>query len=197
MVLGLIVCLGDLTAAHRAVTGADKLSKNTSAIKTNVELFGIGANVQVDVKGGGEAVRGSIRSIADENFVVASKDSVGEHSIAYDQVRNLTLTKLTYKASGQPDPAAVRRVAAGCGVGKKVRVTLADGKKVKGVIQSIDKDHFTLLANSQAQSSQIAYGDVQQIGSGGMSTGTSWIILGGIVGAIVIVIAVVVSATSG
>lgn len=195
-VVGLIVCLVQLTLADLTMARGAKSSDDTAAIKQKVEMFGVGAKVEMTIKGG-QMMRGTIQSITNEDFALTSKGSGSDRRIAYDQVERLTLTKLTYKASGQPDPAEARRVVAGWGVGKKIRVTLVDGRTLKGVIQSMDGDSFTLLANGATEPNRIAYGNVQQVGTGGMSTGTSWAILGGAVGGVVIVLAVLFSQMGG
>jgi small nuclear ribonucleoprotein (snRNP)-like protein len=159
-------------------------------------MFGVGATLEVEVKGS-ETVRGTIQSIADQEFVVAPQSSAGARHVAYDQLRGLILPQRTYKASGQPNAAEARRVVAGWGVGKKIRVTLADGRQLKGAIPSMDMEHFALLANTPAAATELAYSDVRQIGSGGMSTGMLYAILGGIVAGVVVVVAVVLSQTSG
>ncbi len=196
VVIGLIICLLHLTVADIAVGRGVISSENSAKIKQRVEMLGVGASLEVEVKGS-ETVRGTIQSIADQEFVVAPKSSVGERHIAYDQVRGLILPQRTYKASGQPNAAEARRVVAGRGVGKKIRVTWADGRQLKGAIQSMDMEHFTVQAKEPAAATEVAYSDVRQIGSGGMSTGMQYAILGGIVAGVVIVVAVVLSQTSG
>ena len=88
-------------------------------------------------------------------------------------------------------------MVAGWGVGKAIRVTLADGRKLKGKIQTIDMEHFSLLANPQAAPFKIAFTDVQQVESGGMTSRTGWLILGGAVGGFIILVAILGSVMTG
>ena len=90
-----------------------------------------------------------------------------------------------------------RRVVVGWGKGKAVRVTLADGRKIKGKIQTIDSEHFTLLPKSQAEPARIAFTDVQQVETGGMTSRTGWLILGGAAGGLLILVVILGSATTG
>jgi ribosome maturation factor RimP len=187
--IGLVVCLMHLSVADLAMARGGKTRTSPTTIKHTVELFGVGAKLEVSLKGGDQLL-GTIQSIGEQDFVVAPSGATLARHIAYDQVQRLRLAKLSYSASGQPDPAEARRVVAGWGVGKAIRVTLADGRKLKGKIQTIDMEHFSLLANSQAAPVQLAFTDVQQVGTGGMTPGVQWAILGGAVAAVVIAVAV-------
>jgi ribosome maturation factor RimP len=195
-VMGLIVCLLNLTLADLTMARGAKSSDDAAAIKQKVEMFGVGAVVDIYPEGG-ERFRGTIQSIGKEDFVVAPRGSAPARHIAFDRVQRLSLTNLSYKAVGQPDPAAARRAVAGWGVGSKIRVTRADGSKLKGRIQTLDMQQFALLPDSQSEPVQIPFTDVQQVGSGGMSSGMQWGILGAVVGGVVIVFAALASAMSG
>lgn len=194
--IGLVVCLMHLSVADVAMARGVKTTTDPTTVKHTVELLGVGAKVEVGFKGG-EQLQGAIQSTGEQEFVIAPSGSSPVLHIAYDQVQRLSLTKRSYKASGQPDPGEARRVVAGWGVGKAIRVTLADGRKLKGKIQTMDMDHFSLLPNSQAEPVQVAYTDMQQVGTGGMTTGTQWAILGGIVAGVVVVLAVLASKMGG
>jgi hypothetical protein len=189
-VIGLIVCLMQLSVADLAMARGVKTTTDPTTVKHTVELSGVGTNVEVGFKGG-EQVHGAIQSIGEQDFAVAPSDSAVVRHIAYVKVQRLNLTQRSYKASGQPDPGAARRVVAGWGVGSAIRVTLADGRKFKGRIQTMDMDHFSLLPNSHVSPVQVAYTDVQQVGTGGLTTGQNWVIAAGIVGGIAIVVMVV------
>ena len=194
--IGLVVCLMHLSVAELAMARGGKTRTNPTTVKHTVELVGVGVKLEVTLKGGDQLL-GAIQSIGEQDFVVAPSGSTLARHIAYDQVQRLRLTKLSYSASGQPDPAEARRVVAGWGVGKAIRVTLADGRKLKGKIQTIDMEHFSLLANSQAAPVQLAFTDVQQVGTGGMRTGYQWAILGGVVCGVVVALAVLASQMGG
>jgi hypothetical protein len=166
------------------------------AIKQRVELLGVGAIVEVNPKGGGQ-LRGVIQSIGEQDFVLGPIGPSVVRHFAYDQVQRVSFTKLSYKAAGHPDPAQARRVVAGWGVGKAVRVTLADGRKLKGKIWSMDMEHFSLRADARARPVYIAYAELRQVQSGGTTSRTQWLILGSAVGGFIILAGLLGSAMSG
>jgi len=194
-VIGLVICLMQLSVADVAMARGGKTTTDPTTVKHTVKLSGVGTKVEVGFKGG-EQVHGAIQSIGEQDFVVAPSDSAVVRHIAYDQVQRLNLTQRSYKASGQADPGEARRVVAGFGVGKAIRVTLADGRKLKGKIQTMDTDHFSLLPNSQAAPIQVAYTDVQQVGTGGLTTGQNWVIGASLIGGIAVVVIVVMATLS-
>lgn len=61
----------------------------------------------------------------------------------------------------------------------------------------MNMDHFLLLPNSQAEPVQLAYTDVQQVGTGGLTTGTQLAIVGGALLGAVLALALCISQTSG
>jgi ribosome maturation factor RimP len=173
-----------LSMADVALGRGVKTVTDPTTVKHTVELVGVRAKVEVVLKGG-KQVHGAIQSIGEQDFVVAPSESSVVRHIAYDQVQRLNLTQRSYKASGQPDPGEARRAVAGWGVGKAIRVTLADGRKLKGEIRTLDMDHFSLLPSSQAEPVQLAYTEVQQVGTGGMPVGKQWAIFGGVFAGVV------------
>jgi small nuclear ribonucleoprotein (snRNP)-like protein len=181
-----------LSVANLAMARGAKTTTDPTTVKHTVKLVGVGTKLEVSLKGGDQLL-GTIQSMGEQDFVVAPSGATPARHIGYAQVQRLRLSKLSYHGSGQPDAAEARRAVAGWGVGKAIRVTLADGRKLNGKIQTIDMEHFSLLANSQAAPVQLAFTDVQQVGTGGMSPGVQWAILGGAVAAVVIVLAVLVS----
>jgi ribosome maturation factor RimP len=194
--IGLVIVLMHVYVADLAMARSVKSSVDPAATKLRVELMGAGAKVEVKFRAD-VRWQGTIQSIGDDGFVMTHGDAQTNSHVAYDQVMGLTLSKLSYKAAGQPDASEARRVVAGWGVGKAIRVTLVDGRKLKGEIQSMDKDHFMLLSNSQPEPYQIAYSGVRQVGTGGMTTGTSWALVGIVFGTLVVVLAIMAKATSG
>jgi hypothetical protein len=101
-------------------------------------------------------------------------------------VAQLRLAKLTYRASGQVDPAEAKRVVAGLGVGKHIMVKTAAGQEFHGNIQAIEPDQFIMLPDHQAAPVQIAYNDVRQLGPN-LSTGAKIGIIAGAVGAGIVI----------
>ena len=194
-VIGLIVCLVQLSAADLVTARGTRSSDDPAKVKEKVEVLGVKSKVEVNVKGG-DRLLGTIQSIGEDGFELATSGGPSRH-ISYDQVRSINLTKPTYRASGQPDPVEARRAVVSWGAGKAIRVSLADGRKLKGKIQTIDAEHFTLTPNSQAEPVEIAFTEVQQVEPGGMTSRTGWLILGAAAGGLIIVGAILASAMSG
>ena len=106
----------------------------------------------------------------------------------YGNVAQLNLAKNTYKATGQPDSVAVRRVVAELGVGHHIMVKTSEAREYHGNIVAIAAESFTVLPDHTATPVQIAYNSVQQMGPN-MSKGTkiALIVLAGVAVAVVIV----------
>lgn len=177
----LLLPLGDVAAWLEAAT-----PPNPALAKRQVDQFGVGAKVKIQLADG-KKLKGSISAIEDEAFLLASKADGSPQRVAYDQVAQLKLAKLTYKAVGQPDPAEARRVVLGLGAGHHVQVKTTAGKEYHGNIQAIDPDSFTILCDHQTASVQIAYNDVLHVGPN-LSTGAKVAI------GVIVVVAIVVIA---
>ncbi len=114
--------------------------------------------------------------------------------VAYDQVAELKLAKVTYKASGQPDATAAKRVVAGLGIGRHIVVKTTEGKEYHGNIRAIDLESFAVQPDHQAAAVQIAYSEVIQLGPN--LSKTAWILIGvgvGVVVTLIIIGAVIAS----
>ena len=76
---------------------------------------------------------------------------------------------MNYKASGETDLVAVKRILYVVGTGKHVLVRTRDSRKVRGRIQTIGQDHFILETGgspptgSSTGSFQIAYKEVLEM----------------------------------
>jgi hypothetical protein len=81
----------------------------------------------------------------------------------YDQVAELRLADLYYKAKGSPDAIEARRTVLGLGIGKHVLVKYGNGRKIRGKIEMIDRDHFAVLPDHQSSSLQVSYDDTWQL----------------------------------
>ncbi|HZO98851.1 MAG TPA: hypothetical protein VFD30_01010 [Terriglobia bacterium] len=88
-------------------------------------------------------------------------------------------------------------MVASWGTGKTIRVTMADGRKLRGKIQTIGTEDFTLVSKSQSEPVKIAFADVQPVEGGGTTTGTWLSILGSIVGGVIVLGVLWGRATSG
>lgn len=76
----------------------------------------------------------------------------------------------------------------GAGEKSRVRVTLANGTRLKGHISKIEETSFEVTGKAASQSSPIAYSEVQKIQGPGLSTGAK---VGIGVGVAVVVVAIV------
>ena len=161
VVLGLVVCLGYLPVADVATLAATR--PDSAFAKQQIDQFGVGAKVKIQLADG-KKLKGTISAIEDGGFLLASKADGAPQRVAYDQVAQLKLAKLTYKAAGQPDPAEARRVVLGLGVGKHIMVKTAAGKEYHGLIVAIEDGGFAVMPDKQATAVQIAYNDVLQLG---------------------------------
>ena len=163
LVIALVTCLlllplGDVAASLNAAK-----PPNPTVAKQQVDQFGVGAKVKIQLADG-KKLKGSISAIEDEGFLLVSKADGAPQRVAYDQVAQLKLAKLTYKAAGQPDPAEARRVVLGLGVGKHIMVKTAAGKEYHGLIVAIEDGGFAVMPDKQATPVQIAYSGVVQLG---------------------------------
>jgi len=183
-VIGLVICLMQLSLADVALS-ADTSVPNPSLTRQRVDQFGVGAKVKVELTNG-KKFKGSIQSIEDGGFLLAAAKAGSPTRVPYGNVAQLKLAKNTYKATGQPDSVAVRRVVAELGVGHHIMVKTSEAKEYHGNIVAIAAESFTVLPDHTAAPVQIAYNNVQQMGPN-MSRG-SWIALGVLVGVAVVVI---------
>jgi small nuclear ribonucleoprotein (snRNP)-like protein len=134
---------------------------DTTLIQQQVTGLGVGADVKVKLADG-KKLRGRIQGITDQSFQLALKREGTSEAIAYDQVAELGLTDLYYKAKGSPDAAEARRTVVGLGIGKHVLVKYGSGIKIRGTIEMIDTDHFAVLRDHQSTSLQVSYDDTWQ-----------------------------------
>jgi ribosome maturation factor RimP len=172
-----------------AVAFAAAAAPAPTAVKQQIDQFGIGAKVKLQLTDG-KKLKGSISAIEDEAFLLTSKQQGSPQRVAYDQVAQLKLAKLTYKAAGQPDPAEARRVVLGLGVGKHIMVKTAAGKEYHGLIVAIEEGGFAVMPDKQTAPVQVAYSDVVQLGPN-LSTGAKVAIIIGVSVGVVTTIAII------
>jgi ribosome maturation factor RimP len=183
-VIGLVICLMQLSLADVALS-AETTVPNPSLARQRVDQFGVGAKVKVELTNG-KKFRGSIQSIEDGGFLLAAAKAGSPTRVPYVDVAQLNLAKNTYKATGQPDSVAVRRVVAELGVAHHIMVKTSEAKEYHGNIVAIAAESFTVLPDHTAAPVQIAYNNVQQMGPN-MSK-TDWIVIGALAGVAVVVI---------
>ncbi len=169
--VGLVILfLAPALASGQTVNAPDRLRAarqakavpNPDSVKQRVDELGVGARVKVKLAGG-KKLRGSIEAIDEEGFLLSSQRKAARRHIAYTQVARLKLAKRSYRAAGQPDPLEARRVVAALGVGEHVMVKVPGGKKLRGRIQAIEAEHFTLRLDREGTTTQIAYNQVWRV----------------------------------
>lgn len=160
--------------------------------KQQLQLLGVGAAVKLKLASG-EKLRGSIRAIDADSLDLISRREGLPRRITYDEVTELKLAKLTYRSSGQPNAEEARRVVAGLGVGRHIAVKVTSGKKCRGHLQAINEDQFVLLLDREAKLVEIVYSDVQELGPNLSRGAKIAIIVGGVVVAVVVILAVALS----
>jgi len=162
-VLGLVVCMIYLPMADTGLAATDTRLPNPGLTKQHLAEFGVGAKVKVELTNG-KKYRGSIQSIGDGEFLLASDKAGSPTQVPYGDVAKLNLAKNTYKATGQPDAVEVRRVVAELGVGHHIVVKTSEAKEYHGNIVALGAENFTMLPDHQAAPVQIAYGQTHQLG---------------------------------
>ncbi len=162
--IGLVTCLLAVPFSDLGASPQGKAPPNPTLVKQQVHQLGVGAYVKVKLTDA-KKLRGTIEAVDDEGFLLISGRHPSPRRIAYNQVARLRLVKLSYRASGQPDPAEARRVVTALGIGNHITVKIAGGKKHHGQIQAIEPDHFTLELVEKVDSPtlQIAYRDVWRV----------------------------------
>jgi hypothetical protein len=79
-------------------------------IQQRITGLGVGADVKVKLADG-KKLRGNIEAIADQSFELALKRDRTSEAIAYDQIAELRLADLYYKAKGScPSPKPVHKI---------------------------------------------------------------------------------------
>jgi small nuclear ribonucleoprotein (snRNP)-like protein len=136
--------------------------QNPAVARQQVALYGVGAGVKVKLASG-EKLKGSIGAIDAGSFdLIVDREGL-TRPITYDEVTELKVNS-TYRASGPPNAAEARAVAAGLGVGRHVAVKVTSGKTFRGHLQAFNEAHFVLRLDREAGPIEIAYGEVQQLG---------------------------------
>jgi len=120
-----------LSLADMALSANITTTLNPTLAKQQVDQFGVGAKVKVELVSG-KKLMGSIQSVDEGAFLVALSKAGPSTRVDYDQVAQLKLAKVTYKAKGQPDAVEAKRVATGLGVGHHIMVKTTEGDLAAG-----------------------------------------------------------------
>jgi ribosome maturation factor RimP len=135
----------------------------TTSVKQQLTQLGVGAKVNVKLAGG-VRLSGAIQSIDERGFSLHTGNASATKTIAYDQLAQVKLAKITYHTSGPTDAIEVRRVVTYFGAGKHIQVRTTGRQEYHGNIQSIEQDHFTMLPDFQTTPVRIAYSEVVAMG---------------------------------
>ena len=168
-----------------------KAQPDPTAIQQQVNGLGVGADVKLKLADG-KKLRGHIEAIAEEDFQLALEREATPRTLPYNQIAELKLADVYYRADGRPDPIEARRTVVGLGIGKHVMVKLGGGRKVHGNIETINAAHFTLLPDQQATALPIAYGDIWQVEPNLSRTG--WIIVAAAMAAVAVIVGLAIAA---
>lgn len=163
IVIVLVFCIMILPVSDVAALAGDTPS-GPDQVKQQIDQFGVGANLKVQLADG-KKLKGSVVSLGEEGFELRAKSDDSPRHIAYNNVNEVKLAKLKYRAKGAPDPVEARRVVLGLGVGKHIMVKTAETKEYHGNILAVERDYFTMLPDHQAAPVQIAYNKVTQVGA--------------------------------
>ena len=93
-----------------------------------------------------------------------------------------------YSATGAPNVDAVRKIVASLGIGKTVDVKTTSSKRLRGKIESIEQDGFTIVHGLKASTDRFEYADVSQVGKAGMRTSYKVLIGAGVAAAVISVL---------
>jgi hypothetical protein len=84
------------------------------------------------------------------------------------------------QATGDAATAKVKAKVAKIGRGKKVVVVRRDETKLRGVLNVIDADYFSLTDKKTGAETRFAYSEVKKVNRPGLSTGAKIAIIAGI-----------------
>lgn len=160
IVIALVFCFGVLPVSDLAAFAADAPA-GPEQVKQQIDQFGVGANLKVQLADG-KKLKGSVVSLGEEGFELKGKSDIPRH-IAYNNVNEVKLGRLKYRAKGAPDATEARRVVLGLGVGRHIQVKTTAGKEYHGNIQAVSSDSFTILPDHQTSPFQIGFGEVQYV----------------------------------
>jgi hypothetical protein len=127
-VIGLVVCLLHSCMADAGLATNQTKPVNPDLTKQQVSQFGVGANVKAEWACG-KRLKGSIQSVEEGGFLLASNSAGSPARVAYDEVTELKQTKVTHNGKEQAAAAKMKRVAERLGVGRHVMVKTAGEKE--------------------------------------------------------------------
>lgn len=98
-----------------------------------------------------------------------------------------------------PTPGQIKQKLTRLGTGEKARVTvkLKSGTKLKGYVDQLGEDSFTLKAEKPETTTTVAFADVEQLKGHNLSTGAKIAIGAGIGVAVFVVVGLAIAAAAG
>jgi len=184
--------LGSSEGSHASRQSQKEMQRQAS-FRDKVEFFGTGTEILVMLRNASVARKGKIEEISADSFNL----NTGDHRlrIEYNRIEELNLSRIKYKAAGQPDPIEVRRVAYEIGIGNKAKVELADGRRFRGAIEAFEDGVVVLRAQNNRQ--PVNFSDVKAIERSRMPWwGKALVAVGTIVGIVLIITGIGVAATT-
>jgi hypothetical protein len=154
----LVICFGLLPLNDLATLAGDAPA-GPEQVKQQIDQYGVGARLKLQLADG-KKLKGFVVSLGDDSFELKPKASEEPRQIAYNNVNQVKLAKLVYRAKGAPDAVQARRVVLGLGVGHHIQVKTTAGKEYHGNIQLIDSDSFSMLPDRETAPIQIAFADL-------------------------------------
>jgi ribosome maturation factor RimP len=180
LIITLIICVGLPPANDSALWAESAPPASPVRSKQVANLLGEGAQVKLRLTDG-RKLKGVVESTDDSGIVLDPKGEGTSQPFAYEEISELKPAKRSYKASGPIDPLEARRAVVGLGVGQHIMVKV-NNQKLRGHIQAIEKDAFTLLPDRQTSPVEVAYSDVQAVNKN-LSAGATFAVVVGIVAA--------------
>lgn len=93
-------------------------------------------------------------------------------------------------SSNPPDVLAVERVVRALGVTERIVVTDANGRQIRGSIQSIGQDRFVVVPDRQPTPVELAFSEVRDVRKGPLGAGARIGIAAGVIGILLTVLAI-------
>jgi sRNA-binding regulator protein Hfq len=174
-------------------TKAERQQKRAAEIKSRVEGLGVGAVVAV-YREDGIKEQGQITEISDSTFKLLHRGST--KSISYGSASGIRLVKPNYKANGATDPVRVRQSVVNLGLGNNAMVRTR-GERLKGKIQSIDRENFTILSSSAGQPRVVSFSEVTEIKGKAFPAWATGAIVAGIVAGLAMGVMLAACGTGG
>ena len=167
------------------ISGASKLEAAPPPdLKQRVEQFGVGTELTVKLRSG-EKLRGSVESIREDGFTVASKQDGATREVAFHDLQQVRYPKRSYKAEGTPDAVFAKRMVVQLGVGQHIMVKISPMQKVRGHIREIHDDHFVVQPDGETTTVRVPYGSVWKVNKN-LSFGATVAIVVGIAAAVIL-----------